>query len=171
MLKDHPVIKRKRGQAASKPGDEKGIVKAGAARPVKADDKAIVKTRAARAVEKTAEKEYEALCPDDADELRELDAEIKKLNLKVLKLHKLWFETHRKGLHLPVEHLKASFQESDFTNFLGEIFGGVFCKTKAIEEKMEVQKRELDGIDERTKEVEDEIAELKKRRAEILKRK
>ncbi len=134
-------------------------------------DNAIVKKGLSSAVEKVAEKEYEALCPEDSEELRELDAELKKLNLKVLKLHKLWFETHRKGLHLPVEHLKASFQESEFTNFLGEVFGGVFCKTKAIEEKMEAQKRELDEIDERTKEVEEKIAELNSRRAKILKRK
>lgn len=157
MVKNSPVIKKKRGSSA-------------APFPV-ADEKVIMKVGSPRAVEKSAEKEYEALCPEDVEDLRELDAEIKKLNLKVLKLHKLWFETHRKGLHLPVEHLKASFSESEFTNFLGEIFGGVFCKTKAIEEKMEAQRRELDGIDERTKEVEAEIAELKRRRDEILKRK
>ncbi|HOD38943.1 MAG TPA: hypothetical protein PKW98_11455 [Candidatus Wallbacteria bacterium] len=157
MVKNSPVIKKKRGSSSAPAAGT--------------DDKAIVKAGSSRAVEKAAEKEYEALCPEDAEDLRELDAELKKLNLKVLKLHKLWFETHRKGLHLPIEHVKASFSESEFTNFLGEIFGGVFCKTKAIEEKMEAQRRELDEIDERTKEVEDEIAELKSRRAKILKRK
>lgn len=105
----------------------------------------------------------------ESDELKEINARIRELNVKFFKLHKKWFLTQKKGLHLPVEHLKASFKESEFTNFLGEIFGGVFCKTRAIEEKMDELKAELEAIDEDIKEVNDEIKALNQRRDEIIK--
>ncbi len=79
-----------------------------------------------------------------------------------------------------VPHLKAVFQESEFTEFLGEIFGGMFCKTKAIEEKMadlddkyEESESECRWHDEearRLEKIKDEIIARAKKRAEAARR-
>lgn len=131
-------------------------------------ERSLVKRKEDAAVEKTRETEFEAICPEDSEELKEINERMRELNTEFFKLHKLWFKTQQKGLHLPVEHLKATFKESEFTSFLGEIFGGVFCKTKAIEEKMDGINGELESIDEKIKEVNEEFDELKKRKKEIL---
>ena len=131
-------------------------------------ERSLVKRKEDGAIEKAREAEFEAICAEDSEELKEINERMRELNSEFFKLHKLWFKTQQKGLHLPVEHLKATFKESEFTSFLGEIFGGVFCKTKAIEEKMDGINGELESIDEKIKEVNEEFDELKKRKKEIL---
>lgn len=135
---------------------------------VKHAKRTLVKRKEDMAVEIAREDEFEAICAGDSEELKEINERMRELNSEFFRLHKLWFRTQKKGLHLPVEHLKASFKESEFTNFLGEIFGGVFCKTKAIEEKMDGIDRELKSIDEKIDEVNEEFEELKKRKKDIL---
>lgn len=131
-------------------------------------ERSLVKRKEDDAIEKAREAEFEAICTEDSEELKEINERMRELNAEFFRLHKLWFKTQQKGLHLPVEHLKATFKESEFTSFLGEIFGGVFCKTKAIEEKMDGINGELESIDEKIKEVNEEFDELKKRKKEIL---
>lgn len=134
----------------------------------KPEERSLVKHKEDRAIEKAREPEFKAICGEDSEELKEINERMRELNSQFFRLNKIWFKTQRKSLHLPVEHLKAVFKESEFTSFLGEIFGGVFCKTKAIEEKMEDINRELESIDEKINEVNEEIAELTKRKKDIL---
>lgn len=131
-------------------------------------ERSLVKRKEDGAIEKVCEQEFKAICGEDSEELKEINERMRELNSQFFKLNKIWFKTQRKSLHLPVEHLKAAFKESEFTSFLGEIFGGVFCKTKAIEEKMDSINSELESIDEKIKEVNEEIAELTKRKKDIL---
>jgi chromosome segregation ATPase len=153
MIKNKVIKKNPGGKNA----DEKGLI-----RHEKKSGRI-----ASKEIEKKRAREVEAIAIEEPEEIKEINERIRELNIKFFKLNKLWFKTQQKGLHLPVEHLKAAFKESEFTSFLGEIFGGVFCKTKAIEDKMAGINGELESIDEKINEVNQEIKELTERKKKI----
>jgi len=160
---------------SEKPGD--GItVKSRRTAAAEAEKTGGGKTRGANENENEAnngdngtEEDYKKhLTPEELIEVNELREEIREHNRQFFAISKQSLKITLEKSKLMVPHLKAAFQESEFTEFLGEIFGGMFCKTKAIEEKMEELDEKYEESESECRWHDEEARRLGKIRSEII---